>query len=246
MNAGDARDNPILHALVRGLAGAVGPRLKSVVLYGSAARGDFVRKTSDLNLIIVVESLDPATLEGLAPLLKRFLRRGHPVPRLFSPALIAASADTFPIEFLEIRSSRAVLYGEDPFAGVAIRRDCLRLQCEREIKEKMMRLREGYVLCHDRPRTLRRLLAGSYPAFAALFRGGLHLMGREVPAKSGDVVAAFCEAAGLDRAPFEDVARLRRGERAVEGPKAIFARYYDQLTRAAHHVDRLETGGGTS
>ena len=245
MNAGDARDNPILPALVRDLAAAVGPRLKSVVLFGSAARGDFVRKTSDLNLIVVVEALDPATLEALAPLLRRFMRRGHPVPRLFSPALIAASADTFPIEFLEIRSSRVVLYGEDPFSGVAIRRDCLRLQCEREIKEKMMRLREGYVLCHDRARALRRLLAGSYPAFAALFRGGLHLMGREVPAPSGAVVAAFCEAAGLDGAPFEDVARLRRGENATAEPKTIFARYYDQLTRAAHHVDRLETGGGT-
>ncbi|MBI1950027.1 MAG: nucleotidyltransferase domain-containing protein [Acidobacteria bacterium] len=245
MNAPDARDNPILHALVRGLAGAVGPRLKSVVLYGSAARGDFVRKASDLNLIIVVESLDPATLEGLAPLLKRFLRRGHPVPRLFSPALIAASADTFPIEFLEIGSSRAVLYGEDPFAGLAIRRDCLRLQCERELKEKMMRLREGYVLCHDRPRALRRLLTSSYPAFAALFRGGLHLLGREIPPGSDDVVAAFCEAAGLDGAPFEDVARLRRGESGAGDPKAIFERYYDQLTRAARHVDRLETGGGT-
>jgi hypothetical protein len=245
MNAGDAGKDPVLQALVRGLTETVGPRLKSVVLYGSAARGDFVPKTSDLNLIVVVETLDPATLEALAPLVRRFARRGHPVPRLFSPSLIVGSADTFPIEFLEIQASRIVLHGEDPFAGVAIRRDCLRLQCEREIKEKMMRLREGYVLCHDRTRALRRLLAGSYPAFAALFRGGLHLMGRQVPARSGDVVAAFCEAAGLDRAPFEEVARLRRGEKTTGDPKTIFARYDEQLTRAARHVDRLDTGGRT-
>lgn len=245
MNAEEARNDPALQALVRGMARALGPRLKSVVLYGSAARGDYQRKTSDLNLILVLEPLDPATLEPLSPPLRRFVRKGHPVPRLFSPSLIAESADSFPIEFLEIQSSRIVLHGEDPFAGVAIRRDCLRLQCEREIKEKMMRLREGYVLCHGRARALGRLLADSYTAFAALFRGGLHLMGREVPARSGDVVAAFCEAAGLDRAPFEEVARLRRGEKTTEDPKAIFARYHEQLTRAARRVDRLTTGGET-
>ena len=245
MNGAGVKDDPILKDLVRNLSEAAGPRLKSVVLYGSAARGDFIHKASDLNLIVVVDPLDPATLETLGPGVKRFTRRGNPVPRLFSPALIADSADSFPIEFLEIRSSRILLYGEDPFAGVGIRRDCLRLQCERELKEKLMRLREGYLLCHDSTRALRQLLAGSYPAFAALFRGGLHLMGSEAPASSAEVVAAFCGAAGLDRAPFEEVASLRRGENAAGDPKAIFARYYDQLMRAAHHVDRLDTGGGT-
>ncbi|HEV8700635.1 MAG TPA: hypothetical protein VGV60_05115 [Candidatus Polarisedimenticolia bacterium] len=245
MNGARIEDDPILKDLVRNLSEAAGPRLKSVVLYGSAARGDFIHKASDLNLIVVVDPLDPATLEALAPGVRCFMRRGNPVPRLFSPDLIAASADSFPIEFLEIRSTRLVLLGDDPFAGVTIRRDCLRLQCEREIKEKLMRLREGYLLCHDSTRGLWRLLAGSYPAFAALFRGGLHLMGREVPASSADVVAAFCEAAGLDRAPFEEVARQRRGENAAADPKAVFARYHHQLMRAAHHVDRLDTGGGT-
>jgi hypothetical protein len=245
VNGASVKDDPVLQALLRELPEALGPRLKSVVLYGSAARGDFVHKASDLNLIVVVDPLDPAVLEALAPCVRRFTRKGHPVPRLFSPALIAASADSFPIEFLEIRSSRLVLSGADLFAGVEIRRECLRLQCERELKEKLMRLREGYLLCHDSPRELRRLLMGSYPAFAALFRGGLHLMGRDIPASSAEVVAAFCNSAGLDRAPFDEVARLRRGEDGTGDAKGIFARYHDQLTRAAHYVDRLDTGGGT-
>ena len=245
MSGEGVKDDPVLKTFLEELSKAAGPRLKSVVLYGSAARGDFVRKTSDLNLIVVVEPLDPATLEALAPCVRRFTQRGNPVPRLFSPALISASADSFPIEFLEIRTSRLVLSGAAPFAGVDIRRECLRLQCEREIKEKLMRLREGYLLCHDHPRELRRLLTGSYPAFAALFRGALHLMGRQVPASSAEVIAAFCEAAGLDRAPFDEVARLRQGQDATGDPKRIFAGYHDQLTRAAHHVDRLDTGGGT-
>ncbi len=241
MNAVDAKSHPDLQALLGGLKDALGPRLRSVVLYGSAARGDYHHGRSDLNLILVLESLDPGTLEALARPVRRFVRRGHPVPRLFSPALIAESADTFPIELLDIRASRLVVHGEDPFAGVTIDRGCLRLQCEREMDEKMMRLREGYVLGHDDARALRRLLSDSYPAFAALFRGGLHLLGRPIPSSNRDVVAAFCEAAALERGPFEEVARLRRGEKPAQDLRTIYAQYDEQLTRAARVVDRLKT-----
>src|SRR5438093_2850867 len=244
MNAEDVRKDPVLQGLVEGLHQALGPRLRSVVLYGSAARGDHHPAASDLNVIVVLDSLDPSTLEALAPAVRRFVHKGNPIPRLFSPGLIAASADSFPIEFVDIRAGRAVLHGDDPFGAVPVARDNLRLQLEREIKEKMMRLREAYVLVHDRASALRRLLKGSYPAFAALFRGGLHLLDRPVPPHSRDVVAAFCDAAGLDRAPFDEVARLRRGEKVPEDLKTIFARYHDALTRAAEWVDRLNTRGG--
>jgi len=241
MNIVDAKNDPVVQALVGGLKEALGPRLRSVVLYGSAARGDYHRGTSDLNLILVLEALDPATLEAVGKPVRRFVGKGHPVPRLFSPSLIAESADTFPIEFLDIQASRVVVHGDDSFAGIAIDRGCLRLQCEREMDEKMMRLREGYVLGHDDARALRRLLSDSYPAFAALFRGGLHLLGKPIPASNHEVVAAFCAAAGLETAPFDEVARLRHGDRAPRDLKPLYARYHDQLARAAHLVDRLKT-----
>src|SRR2546427_13115747 len=81
MKAVDAKNDPVLQALVGALKEALGPRLRSVVLYGSAARGDYHHGTSDLNLILVLEALDPGTLEALARPVRRFVRRGHPVPR---------------------------------------------------------------------------------------------------------------------------------------------------------------------
>ncbi len=244
MSTGGVKKDPVLQGLLQGLVQALGPRLKSVVLYGSAARGDSRAAGNDFNVILVLESLDPATLEALAPAVRRFVRKGHPVPRMFSPSLIAASADSFPIEFADIRDGRIVLHGEDPFAAVVVEHDTMRLQLEREIKEKMMRLREAYILAHDSASALRRLLVESYSAFAALFRAGLRLMGRPVPSSSHEVVAAFCDATGLARAPFDEVARLRRGEKGTMDLRTMFARYHDQLTKAADGVDRLSTRGG--
>lgn len=231
--------HPDLDVLLDQLRQALGEGLRSVVLYGSAARGDWERATSDLNLILVLETLDPPALEALSPALTRWERRRHPLPRLFTPAIIADSVDVFPIEFLDLRADRRVLYGEDVFASVEVHTDHLRIQCERELREKVMRLREGYVETHAHPRRLRRLLTDSYTTFVALFRGCLYLHGDRVPARNEEVVAAFCAGAGLDEAAFADVARLKHGETVAPDEKAVFARYYGALTRAVARVDRF-------
>src|SRR2546425_667599 len=81
MSAADVKNDPVLQALVGGVKEALGTRLRSVVLYGSGARGDYHRGTSDLNLIVGLEMLDPRTLGalGLVPRVRR------PVPRRPAP-----------------------------------------------------------------------------------------------------------------------------------------------------------------
>ena len=141
MQTSEAMANSVLRKMVQSLTDGLGTRLHSIVLYGSAARGDFQKATSDFNLIVVLESLDPASLESLSAPLTRWRRQGQPAPRLFSRSIIAESADVFPIEFLDLQSSRVVLHGQDPFADLEIHSHHLRLQCERELRDKLMRLR---------------------------------------------------------------------------------------------------------
>jgi len=234
--------------MVRDLEGALGARLHAVVLYGSAARGDYRKGTSDFNLIVVLKSLEPADLEALSQALKWWGRQGQPSPRIFSPAIIGDAADVFPIEFLDIRECRLVLHGPDPFATITVGRDHLRLQCARELREKMMRLREGYVEAHASRRALARLMGDSYTTFIALFRGCLHLLGGGIPLHNEDVIETFCARADLDRSPFLEVDRLRHGEGGAGDLRPLFARYYSTLTRAVDRIDRFEPhhGGRTS
>ncbi len=247
-SSSDALDNPILRKLVDKLVRTLGDRLHSVVLYGSSARGDFQKRTSDFNLIVVLRDLEPASLEALVPALSGWLRRGRPMPRLFSPALIADAADVFPIEFLDIQACRVVLHGPDAFADVVVHHDHLRLQCERELREKMMRLREGVVEARGNGRAIRRLLTTSYGTFVALFRGCLHLLGDDVPVRNDEVVAAFCRQAELDHSPFDEIAQLKRGEKVATDPHDLLARYDAQLTEAVHRINRFQTprGGDTA
>jgi predicted nucleotidyltransferase len=238
--------HPALVSLIEGLTAALRTRLRSVVLYGSAARGDQRSRSSDMNLLVVADRLDTETLDAMRPALEAWTRARQPLPRFFIPQLIAESADVFPIEFHDIRSHGVILHGEDPLVGISLRRDHLRLQFEREMREKLMRLREGYLQTQLRPAALTSLMVASWGSFIALFRGCLHLLDTPVPLHDGDVVTAFCGRTGVDAAPFQEVERLREGGRAGD-PRSLFVRYHRAIEEAVHRVNRIEdqSGGGS-
>jgi len=245
MTKEQALERPELRALVEGLADLLGTKLEAVVLYGSAARGDFREGTSDLNVAVVAAALDPSTLEALTKPVMEWVKARQTPPRLLTRAILAASLDVFPVEILDLRTHHVVLLGTSPFAGLSIRTEALRVQCERELREKLMRLREGYVTAHASRGGLRDLLVDSYTSFTALFRGCLHLLGAAVPADADAVAEAFCARAGLDPAPFLEVGRLRRGASGRGGDlKEVFSGYYDALTRAADLVDAFAPAQG--
>jgi hypothetical protein len=249
MNDKHAKDWPLLKEMVEDLRQALHGRMSALVLYGSAARGEYHEKTSDLNLVLVATALDPRTLEAMGAPVTRWVKKGQPPPRLFTPAMIAESVDVYPLEFLDIRTHRVLLAGADPFGEIRVRTDQLRLQIERELREKLMRLREGYIVSHGRDRALRQVLGDSLTTFTALFRGCLHLAGATPPAPNAEVAAAFCARAGLYAEPFVAVERLRRrapGTAALD-PKTLFSRYYDELGKAVEAIDRFkpEDGGET-
>lgn len=237
--------HPALVRLIEALSAALGARLRSVVLYGSAARGDQRSRSSDMNLLLVLDRIDLETLDAMRPALDAWTRAKQPLPRFFTPELIAQSADVFPIEFHDIRSHGVILHGESPLAGIVLRKEHLRLQYEREMREKLMRLREGYLQTGLRPAAIEKLLIASWGSFVALFRGCLHLMDAPVPLHDGEVVSTFSMRAGLDPSPFEEVDRLRQGGHARD-PRDLFVRYHRAIQEAVHRVDRFEDAGGAS
>jgi hypothetical protein len=219
--------------MTRRLARAIETRLRSVVVYGPGA----VENTGDLYLLIVVSDVDPDTLRRLSSPVRWWLDRGRPWPRVLSPELLEAATDVFPIEIVDIAARHRIVYGTDPLAELVIDRADLRLQIERELREKLMRLREGYIEYWRRPKQIAELLAGSYASFVRVFRAWLHLI--EAPMARSDDEVMSTIAAWLDLWPraFEDVAQLVRGE-PVRDVDAVFVSYYRALSAAEAFIDR--------
>jgi hypothetical protein len=160
-----------------------GDNLQAVVLYGSAAAGDYAAKGSDYNLLIVLNDLHPSILRNLAGPVAAWERAGNPPPLLFTRKRLAEAADVFPIELLDMRDARKVLFGDDIIQGLEISTANLRLQVERELRSALIQLRRSYLSVVRSPRRLAALLTGSLSGVLVIFRAALRLYENPVPSE---------------------------------------------------------------
>ena len=213
--------------------------LRSVVLYGSAAAGDHVPGRSDYNVLVVADRLAAAELGALAAPARAWAKAGYRPPLLFTPAELAASADAFPIELLDIQESHKILFGEDPLAGVRVKPEHLRLELERELKAKLLALRESYLLACGKARRVLDLLTASLSAFLVLFRASLRLYQDDVPTHKLEALRALARHVGFDPKVFLTVQELKEGRlkpKAVAAD-ALFEQYLRTIEEVADAVD---------
>ena len=237
-----------LNELVVKLRSAAGGNLKSVVLYGSAATDDFHPGHSDLNVLCVLERLDADALAKLNPPATWWEKKGHPAPLMFTLEELRRSADVFAIELLDIKSSRRVLSGEDPFATLEVPMTLHRVQLEHELRAKLVRLRQRYLAtAHDRKRLL-GLMSASISTFLVLFRHALIVLGEQPPKAKRDVLSRLSSLLGFEPQPFLVLLDVREGQRKEKDVdvEKTFRGYFDAITRVVEEVDRRLVGGGSA
>jgi predicted nucleotidyltransferase len=233
--------------LIGDLKATHGDNLASVVLYGSAASGDFVQLESDYNLLIALHRITPHDLKLAQPPMREWQRLGHPLPVYFTFAELRDAADVFPIEFYGMRRARVVLYGRDPFETLQLSDENLRHQTEYELRSKLIQLRRLYIPASASAERLRELMTDSLSSFATLFAPVLLLHDEEPPVLKHDIVRAAVRLLGLDGQVFERVFALRDGGARTPGEREadeLFASYMAQVERVIEAVDRLEVSGG--
>ncbi|NIP78907.1 MAG: hypothetical protein GWM90_06800 [Gemmatimonadetes bacterium] len=227
------------------LAGALGDRLESVVLHGSVARGEPVSGVSDVNLLVLVDGVDGELLRRLAPLAREWLESERALPLVLTGEEWRAARDAFAIETADMLADREVLHGEDPLAGAEVRDHDLRLQAERELRGKLIHLREGTLAAADRPQDLGRLLLTALPSVATYLRAALRLAGQPVPPSTPGVLERGASLVDADPAPLRRLWELR-SKRNVPEPDVddpLVRGVHEVLTRTAEYVDTLYGDG---
>jgi predicted nucleotidyltransferase len=221
------------------LKAACGANLRAVLLYGSAAAGDHAGRRSDFNLLVVVDRLGVSDLDALAPVVEPWVAAGNPPPLFFTGNGLQRSADVFPIEVADLQIARRVLYGEDVAAGLKVDVAGLRHQLERELKSKLLLLRQEYLLTGGRAAEVGTLLAGSVVTFLVLFRATLRLFQPEVPRAKAEALDLLARYITFDSEAFRRVLDLKEGR--IRGRdldmSALFARYLSAIESVVESVD---------
>jgi predicted nucleotidyltransferase len=190
---------------------AFGAALETIVLYGSGARGQYKPGHSDLNFMVVLSPDGIDTLDRALPLIQKWRKRNVAVPLMLTRNYIESALDTFPIEFLDMRQFHKVIYGKDLLESLEISNVDLRRQIERELRGKLIYLRQGFLGTAADRETLREMVASSVPAFAAIFAALLFMKGQEVPQSRTEIVQHVSEYFELNRSVLQNILNVRHG-----------------------------------
>ena len=219
-----------LAATLHDLQHIFGDRLQAFVAYGHP-------HASPSPSVALVRTLTADDLSACAARATAWHRAGSATPLLLTKDEFAGSLDAFPIEYGEIIDTHRLLYGVDPFAGLAIRPDDLRRACEVQVKSHLLHLRENFVDCGARPSAVAALVTDSAPAFALLLRRLAQLDGH--PATSGAELGAYAQQRPrLDPRVVGDVLAIAEGAASAGvDPTRLFPGYLAAVEQLSIFVD---------
>ena len=183
--------------------------LVSVCLYGSAVTEDFDPDRSNINFLVALTPEALCDVRKVQPIIKKWQKKRIAMPLFLSELYIEASLDSFPIEFLNMQHAYKCLEGKDVLKAIQIDPADLRLQCERELKGKLLHLRHGYIHSGGKKRPMLQLISESLTAFTAIFRALLVLKGENVPGKKSEILFKTCNVYGHGEDVFRQLVEIR-------------------------------------
>jgi hypothetical protein len=218
-----------------------GGELVSLILYGSAAGGSYVRGKSDLNLLMI---LTPAGMDKLADAIETihaWKKRRVAVPLVLTKSFIESSLDSYPIEFLNMKNSHILIYGENILEELKFAPADLRLQIERELKGKLILLRQGFLEAEGKAKQLKGLINSSFTAFISIFNALLYLKHDKAPRERRATIEEMTKLFAMDAQVLKQCADIKEGKNNLSGEDVsrLFTKYVQEVEKICNIVDAL-------
>lgn len=213
----------------------------SLIVYGSAATEEYRSKKSDINVLVVVDEFAIQNLQPAQKKSSKWLKQGLQ-PLFLTEEYIERSLDSFPIEFLNMKTAYLLVRGRDVLGDLDFDHGDLRLQCERELKGNLLHLRQRYIMTQGRKNELLQLIKESIVAFSAIFRALIFLKGRDIPSNMRDAILQTCKEFGLDVGLFSRLISIRKGDEKPSPDELgnLVASYIGQIRILSQYVDSMQ------
>jgi Nucleotidyltransferase domain len=214
--------------------------LESIILYGSAARGDHKEGHSDLNVLCVLRSVAARELARVTPVVHWWCKdQNEPAPLFFTSEELRQSADVFSIELLDMQRSRRVLFGSDVIDGIPVPMNIHRVQVEHDLRTLLLKLRQHFVLTGQKENELRSAEAKSSSSVLALLRHTLIAFEEEPPATAQEVFARIATLTGADAQAFTAAFKLRDRRAHADDILRAYGEYLNALTVVISALDKI-------
>jgi len=231
----------MLENFTRDIKAACSNNLISLILYGSAASGEFTDANSNLNVLIVLKDDSLTGLKAIKPVVTRFgYRRIQPI--IFNKEYILSSLDVFPIEFLDMKENYHILWGEDTLKDVVIDTKNLRFQCEQELKLKLINLKQAFLRLNPADRTMvSNLLFRNFTSCLHILRNLVRLKGKKPAYIKEEILREITVELQLSITTFLKVLEAKKEPSALKTEEilGLLIDFTSELEKITKAVDRI-------
>ena len=223
------------------LEATLGDRLISAIIYDGVVKNDDAKDTDGIRVMLVMSEMSVEILDVLREVCRRFKLARQLQPFILTQQDLMTSTDVFPIRFLDMQQDYILLCGQDVMKDLTIKRDHLRLRCEQEIKNLMLRLRSSYLMNLDLKGGITRVMLRSYYTLLRSLDVLAELKTGKTLRKANEILSAATEM-GLDITCLKRIARLRDGDdfQGKDEEKKTYNDLMSLLTKASALADQME------
>jgi hypothetical protein len=224
------------------LLAALSNNLLSITVVGSSLTEDFRPDTSDINTVLVLDRQNAKSLNAVASLAKPMSRKKFSPPLLMTKSYIERSQDVFGVEFLDFQLAHKTIMGDDPFATLSFDKKDVRLQCERELKAMLIRLRQGYIAAAANKKLVRDILISTARSMAPLLRAMLWLKDIERNARAEPTFSKAADEFSIDTNPLTSGIKWRHEKVRLNDIEMenTFQSVYSVVDQLAEIVDKFK------
>jgi predicted nucleotidyltransferase len=214
----------LLQDWVKALKQELGNNLVSVILYGSAVRGDHVAARSDVNLMLVFKKLDLKQITKVGELMGRKVKRQLPQLVFWTEEELKHAWDVFPLEFEDIRENHQCLVGKDPFDKRKVDKKRTRYQIEFELRSKLLNMRDTWLRSNRDKYALEIFIVKAGNSFDYLIREAARVLGKKL---------------AMPRDIFEKIKKVKKKEIRLKRDElqALFHQLHETVESVIKKID---------
>lgn len=164
----------------------LGDNLVSVFAFGSQANVEDAK--NNLNLMIVTNQLTAENLYAISKPVKKWVKAKNPLPVVMNRDEWYSSFDVYAIEYSDIKENYKLIYGEDLVPSICVNKYFLRLQCESELKNLLLKYKNNFLMNIKSDREMKKVLNNVIKTLLVIFRSVLRLHDSAVPYRAVDII----------------------------------------------------------
>ncbi len=185
----------------------LGENLLSVFAFGSQANVEDAK--NNLNLMIITNQLSAENLYSISKPVKKWVKAKNPIPVIMNKDEWYSSFDVYTIEYADIKSNYRLIYGEDLVPSINVNKYFLRLECESELKNLLLKYKNHFLLNVNSDREMKKVLNNVIKTLVVIFRSVLRLYDREVPYRAVDIIEHCSQFLSFNKIVMTKLAKIK-------------------------------------